>query len=252
LGLDEITTEHIEAILKPIWSTKQVTASRVQQRIERILSAAITLGYRKGDNPARWKGHLSNLLHKPRKGNKTHFRRLPYQKVPGFIERLQGYDCLAALALEFCILTASRTSEVLQAKRSEINGNLWQIPAERMKAGKPHEVPLPIRCLTLIERAAARDPESEYLFSTRGKPLSTMAMLQHIQRMGDPTTVHGFRSSFRDWVSDCTEYHPEIAEAALAHTISDKTIAAYKRNTALDKRRALMREWEYYCLSVKR
>jgi integrase len=250
LGLDEITTEHIETILKPIWATKQVTASRVQQRIERILSAAITLGYRKGDNPARWKGHLSNLLHKPRKANKTHFRRLPYQKVPGFIERLQGYNCLAALALEFCILTASRTSEVLQAKRSEINGNLWQIPAERMKAGKPHEVPLTARCLILIERAAARDPESEYLFSTRGKPLSTMAMLQHIQRMGDPTTVHGFRSSFRDWVSDCTEYHPEIAEAALAHTISDKTIAAYKRNTALDKRRELMNVWMNYCLEL--
>ena len=251
LGLDEITTAHIEDILKSIWATKQVTASRVQQRIERILSAAITLGYRKGDNPARWKGHLSNLLHKPRKGNKTHFRRLPYQKVPRFIERLQGYDCLAALALEFCILTASRTSEVLQAKRSEINGDLWQIPAERMKAGKPHEVPLPARCLTLIERAAARDPESEYLFSTRGKPLSTMAMLQHIQRMGDPTTVHGFRSSFRDWVSDCTEHHPEVAEAALAHTISDKTVAAYKRNTALDKRRELMNAWMNYCLQIK-
>ena len=249
LGLDEITTEHIEGILKPIWATKHVTASRVQQRIERILSAAITLGYRRGDNPARWKGHLSNLLHKPRKGNKTHFRRLPYQEVPGFIERLQGYNCLAAL--EFCILTASRTSEVLQAKRSEINGNLWQIPAERMKAGKPHEVPLPTRCLSLIERASARDRGSEYLFSTRGKPLSTMALLQHIQRMGYPTTVHGFRSSFRDWVSDCTEYHPEIAEAALAHTISDKTVAAYKRNTALDKRRSLMHEWEYYCLSIK-
>jgi len=250
LGLDEITTEHLESILKPIWVTKHVTASRVQQRIDRILSAAITLGYRRGDNPARWKDHLSNLLHKPRKGNKTHFRRLPYQAVPEFIERLQGYDCLAALALEFCILTASRTSEVLQAKRSEINQDIWKIPAERMKAGKPHEVPLPSRCLTLIERAAARDSESEYLFSNSGKPLSTMAMLQHIHRMGDPTTVHGFRSSFRDWVSDCTDYHPEIAEAALAHTVSDKTVAAYKRNTALDKRRSLMREWSNYCMTL--
>ncbi len=123
LGLNEITTAHIEAILQPIWASKQVTASRVQQRIDRIMSAAITLGYREGDNPARWKNHLSNLLHKPRKGNKTHFRRLPYQEVPEFMERLQGYDCLAATALEFCILTASRTSEVLRARRSEISGD---------------------------------------------------------------------------------------------------------------------------------
>jgi hypothetical protein len=176
---------------------------------------------------------------------------MPYQEIPQFIELLQGRDGIAALALEFCILTAARTSEVLLARRSEIAGDVWTVPAERMKAGKEHKVPLCSRTNQLITKAIELDADSEYVFSKMGKPMSNMALLALLKRMGrDEVTTHGFRSTFRDWVSEETEHSPEVAEMALAHTIANRVEAAYRRGDLMEKRRVLLDDWERYCLAI--
>ncbi len=246
---NEIDTEDILKILQPLWTTKTETASRLRGRLERIISGATTRGLRSGINPAAWRGHLDTILPMPRKVTKVkHHPAMPYAELPAFIEDLQGRDAMAALALEFLILTAARTGEVIGAKRSEILGEIWTIPAERMKATRPHRVPLTTRALAIIQAAKKNSPESEYLFSREGNALSNMAMATLLKRMGISITVHGFRSSFRDWVAEETQHSGEVAEAALAHVIGDKTEAAYRRGDVLQARRRLMLDWESYCM----
>lgn len=251
-SLSDITTDDILLILKPIWLEKTETATRVRGRLERILAAATTKGLRSGVNPAQWRGHLDCLLPQPKKLKKVrHHPALPYAELPEFMDQLQSRKGTAALALELCILTASRTSEVLNAKRNEIDGAMWTIPADRMKAGKEHCVPLSPRALGLIEKAAQEDPDSEFLFSSEGRVLSNMALLALLRRMNyRHITTHGFRSTFRDWVSEETDFSPEVAEMCLAHAIANKVEAAYRRGNLLEKRRRLLQTWELYALGL--
>ena len=248
-ALDQIETEDVLKILQPIWTQKTETASRLRGRIERILSAATTRKLRTGVNPALWRGHLDTLLPQPKKVARVkHHPALDFSEIPQFIEQLQGREAIAALALEFAILTAARTSEVTKAKRTEISGNVWIVPAERMKAGRTHRVPLTDRALAILEKAQSQDPESEYLFSRNSKPLSNMGMLTLLKRMKYDVTVHGFRSSFRDWAAERAAYSHEVCEMALAHTIGNKAEAAYRRGDLLEARRKLMVDWEAYCM----
>jgi integrase len=245
MRLDEIQTEHVLSLLKPIWLSKTVTASRLRGRLESILSASITLGHRTEMNPARWRDHLENILPTP-KGSDKHHSALPYSELPNFIAKLKEMDCVSALALEFVILNASRTGEVIGAKRNELVNDLWSVPASRMKGGRSHQVPLGKRSLELLKISSSLDPQSEYFFSKNGKPLSNMAMLMMVRRLSLGITVHGFRSTFRDWVSEETEYSPELAEMALAHTIGNKVEAAYRRGNLLERRRNMMKHWESF------
>lgn len=245
--LAEIDTQHVLDVLAPIWISKTETAVRLRGRIERILSAAITRKLRPVGNPALWKGHLENLLPTPRVTDKHH-EALPYVDVPAFMAQLREVDGMSALALEFTVLNASRTGEVLLALRAEVQGNVWTIPGNRMKAGRQHQVPLCQRSLDLMLIAQSLDPSSQYLFSRGGKPLSSMAMLMMARRMQAGLTVHGFRSSFRDWVSEETDHSPEVAEMALAHTIGNKVEQAYRRGNLLERRRRLMQDWQSYCM----
>lgn len=248
--LDEIETEDILAILEPIWVTKTETAARLRGRLELILAAATTRKLRSGMNPALWRSHLDTILSAPNKLKKAgHHKALPYEQLSAFIARLRQIDKIGAVALEFLILNASRTGEVIGGLREEINGDVWVIPATRMKAKKEHRVPLCERSLELLDIAKGMDMDSKYLFSRHGKSLTNMAMPMMLKRLGIDATVHGFRSSFRDWVSEETEFSPEIAEMALAHTIQSKVERAYRRKDLLERRRILMNAWESYCLS---
>lgn len=246
MPLDQIDTPHILGILQPIWLTKPETASRLRGRIEQILNAAIVRKHRPASNPAAWKSHLEVLL-PPSPRSDKHHAALAYQDLPAFMAGLRNMDCLSALALEFCILNASRTSEVLQAKWSEIKGDVWTIPGSRMKAGKEHQVPLSTRSLEVLRIARTRDPGSEYVFSRQGMPMSNMSLLSLVKRLNPAITVHGKRSSFRDWVSEETEFSPELAEMQLAHTIANRTERAYRRGNLLEKRRKMMESWSAYC-----
>lgn len=248
MRLEEIDTADIQAVLMPIWLQIPETAARVRGRLEKILSAAITHKYRTTSNPAVWKGHLENLFPAHQDAQKHH-EALPYDQLTDFMQTLKEIDGISALALQFTILNASRTGEVLLGLRSEVKGEVWTIPASRMKAKQEHQVPLCSRSLELLEIAKSLDPDSVYLFSNNGKPLSNMAMLMMARRLKTGLTVHGFRSTFRDWVSEETEHSPEVAEMALAHTISNKVEAAYRRGKLLDRRRVLMKDWETYCLT---
>ncbi len=248
-ALDEIETEDVLKILQPIWTTKTETASRLRGRIERILSAATTRNLRNGVNPALWRGHLDTLLPQPKRVSRVkHHPALAYSEVPHLIEILQGRDATTALALEFAILTAARTGEVTGAKRCEVIDNVWIVPAERMKAGRAHRVPLVGRALAILEKAKSQDTSSEYLFSRNGKRLSNMGMLTLLKRINYTVTVHGFRSSFRDWAAERATYSHEVCEMALAHTIVNKAEAAYRRGDLLEARRKLMLDWEAYCM----
>ena len=249
LTLEEITTDDVLDILSPIWSTKNETAIRLRGRLERIISASITSGLRTKSNPAIWRGHLENLLPSIRRTH-DHFEALDYKDLPLVMAKLNSIECASSLALQFTILNASRSGEVLYAKRCEVSGDVWTIPAERMKARNAHQVPLGFRAIELIEKARLLDSDSEYLFSKKGKHLSNMAMLMKIRRIKKGLTVHGFRSTFRDWVSEETEHSPEVAEMALAHTIVNKVEAAYRRGKLLERRRILLLDWERYCLTA--
>jgi len=246
LPLDEIDTTHILQILQPIWLTKSETASRLRGRIESILSAAITHKYRTLMNPAVWNGHLKNLMPPPKSSDKHH-EALPYEELPQFMATLREMDSLSALALEFTILNAARTGEVTKGLRSEVRDSVWTIPGSRMKSGKMHQVPLCQRSLDILTIAQSQDPDSQYLFSRDGKHLSNMAMLMMVRRLRAGLTVHGFRSTFRDWISEKTEHSPEVAEMALAHTIGNKVEQAYRRGNLLERRKRLMQDWESYC-----
>lgn len=246
--LDEIDTDDILAILEPIWSTKTETASRLRGRLEWILASATTRKLRNGVNPALWRGHLQTILSAPSKlAQVKHHKAMDFRDLPSFIKTLRDQDNIAALALEFLILNASRTGEVIGGLRSEVKDGLWVIPANRMKAKREHRVPLCNRSVEILGVAKAMDENSTYLFSRNGKPLSNMAMPMMLRRLKQEVTVHGFRSTFRDWVSELTDHSPEVAEMALAHTIRNQVEAAYRRGDLLERRRTLMNDWEKYC-----
>lgn len=246
--LGEITMEDILEILTPIWTTKTETASRLRGRLEWVLAAATTRKLRSGVNPAQWKNYLQTILPAPNKVKKViHHKALPYRQVPELIANLRKMTTMASLALEFAILNASRTGEIIDGLRAEVIGDIWTIPASRMKARKEHRVPLTQRSLDILAIAKAMDGESKYLFSVKGKKLTNMAMAMMLRRAKVDATVHGFRSSFRDWVSEETNHPSEVAEMALAHTISNKVEAAYRRKDLLEKRRTLLLDWESYC-----
>lgn len=247
-----IDTGLVLEVIEPIWKAKTETASRVRSRIENILSWATARQLRSGDNPARWKGHLDHLLPGRDKIQKLeHFEALPYLEIGSFMAELHDEGAAAARALEFTILNASRTDEVLGATWNEIDlkEKLWIVPKERMKGKKEHRVPLSASAIAVLETMAEQGGEG-YIFPGR-KPasrLSSMAMLMLLRRMKrEGITVHGFRSTFRDWAAERTSYPREVAEMALAHTIGDKVEAAYRRGELLDKRRRLMAEWAKYC-----
>lgn len=245
-----ITTEDVLKVLSPIWTTKAETASRLRGRIERVLDFARARGW-PGENPAMWRGHLKSILPVRQKLTRGHHAALPYADVPAFVAELQTREAMAARALEFLILTAARSGEVLGAQWDEfdLEKAIWTIPPVRMKAGRLHRVPLSNKALALIQRLnEART--SAYVFPghKEGKPLSGMAMEMQLRRMNrTDITVHGFRSSFRDWAGEETDVPREIAEAALAHVVGDATERAYRRSDALERRRGLMEIWARHC-----
>jgi integrase len=249
LPVADVDTGAVLRVLEPIWNTKAETAIRLRARIERVLDWATTRGYREVENPARWRGHLQNLLSMRKKRDRvTHHPALPYEQIGAFMEALRAQEGTAARALEFVILTAARTGEVINAKPEEFDlaKALWTVPAARMKGGREHRVPLSPRAVGIIEA----QPEGEHVFpgAKEGQPLSNMAMLMLLKRMGrGDLTVHGFRSTFRDWTAERTSYAREVCEMALAHTIGDATEAAYRRGDLFEKRRRLMGEWSRYC-----
>ena len=250
--VDQITTEHIIACLEPIWSIKPETAARVRSRIEAVLDAARVRGFIPAQtaNPARWKGHLSHLLPKRKRLSRGHHAAMPYAGVPAFVAQLQERPSMAAYALEFTILTASRTSETLGCRIQEIDEVtlVWTVPAKRMKSGREHRVPLSQRALEIV-KLARTGANSSFVFPgmKEGKPLSTMSMEMLLRRMQiRNATVHGFRSSFRDWAGECTEFPRELAEAALAHVVGDEVERAYRRGDALSRRRTLMDAWAHH------
>jgi integrase len=249
--VDEIDTAAVLAVLTPLWQTKPETASRVRGRIEAVLDAAKAQGHRSGENPAAWRGHLAHLLPKRGKLTRGHHAAMDYRDVPAFVAKLRECDVIAAMALEFCILTATRSGEVYGARWSEIDmaAKVWTVPAERMKAAREHRVPLCDRALAIIERLfEARS--GDFVFpSPRGqRPLSHVAMAKVMRRLEiEQATVHGFRSAFRDWAGNETHFPREVAEAALAHVVGDKAEQAYRRSDALEKRRDLMQAWANHC-----
>jgi len=253
LAVGDVDTALVLRVLEPIWATKPETASRLRGRIEHILDYARVRGYRAGENPARWRGHLDKLLPSAlNRKNRRHHAALPYDEIGAFLERVRAQEGTAARALEFTILTAARTQEVIGARPQEIDAEkgLWTIPAGRMKAGKEHRVPLSPQALRLLKSQAS----SAFVFCgmKEGAPLSNMAMLELLRRMErDDLTVHGFRSTFRDWAAECTAYPGEVCEMALAHAISDKAEAAYRRGDLFEKRRRLMADWAKYCDTPK-
>src|SRR5215831_11802486 len=242
--------------LEPIWTTKPETASRVRGRIERILDYAAARSYRTGENPARWKGHLDHLLPEKRKVRRVkHHAALPYSELAEFMTELRQQGGFAARALEFAILTAARTGEVIGARWPEIDlkARLWVIPAQRMKGGHEHRVPLSEPALSILA-AMQEKRESEFVFpgGKAGRPLSNMALLMTLRQMGrGDITAHGFRSSFRDWVAERTNFPSEVAEMALAHVVSDKVEAAYRRGNLFGKRRQLAEAWARYCTTAQ-
>ena len=245
-----IETAHVLKIIEPIWRTKAETAARIRGRIETVLDSAKARGYRQGENPARWRGHLAQILPARTRLSRGHHKAIAYEQVPAFVRALHKREAVAALALEFTILTAARSGEVIGATWAEVDlvKAIWTIPADRMKAAKEHRVPLSPRAVAILE--SLQPLGSEYLFpGAKGGKLSGMAMGMLMRRMKVDATVHGFRSGFRDWAAECTGYAHEVAEMALAHTIENKVERAYRRGDLFDKRRRLMDDWASYCAS---
>lgn len=251
LPASEISTAHVLEILQPIWTEKTETASRLRNRIELILDAAKARGLRDGENPARWRGHLDKLLPRRSKVRAVeHHTALPWRDLPAFMVELTKHGALSYMAIRLTILTACRTSEVLGATWNEIDfeARTWTIAANRMKAGKEHRVPLSDPALEVLA-SLPRIEGSPYLFpgARAGRPLSNLAMLMGLRRLGrGELTMHGFRSTFRDWAAERTHYPREVCEMALAHKIADGAEAAYWRGDIFDKRRALMADWAQY------
>jgi integrase len=253
LPVSEIDTALALKVLEPIWKNTPETASRVRQRCEQVIAWAAARDYReKGSNPFGWRGHLDKLLPKPSKVKRVkHHPALPYTEMPAFMAEVRGSKSISAHALEFLILTACRTSEVICAIWDEIHfaEKTWTIPADRMKAGKEHKVPLPPRAVEILQ-ALPREDGNPHVFigGRKGAPLSNMAMLEFVKAMRPGYVPHGFRSTFRDWAAECTNYPNHVVEKALAHTVADKVEAAYRRGDLFEKRRRLMTDWSRYCV----
>ncbi len=260
--VDEIDTADVLSVLQPIWLTKSETASRIRGRIERVLDAAKAAGHRTGENPARFRGHLDHLLPKRPKLTRGHHAALPYAEAAAFFARLTGErDSVSSRALAFTILTAARSGETMGARWREfdLTANVWTVPGERMKAGREHRVPLTAEALAVLAEVAALAPEGReradaFVFpgARKGKPLSVMAMTMSLRDLdASAFTVHGFRSTFRDWAGEETDHAREVIEAALSHTVGDQVERAYRRGDALEKRRALMADWGRFLASTK-
>jgi integrase len=257
LPVQAIDTTLVLKILEPIWTAKPETAGRVRGRIESILDWAKAREYRQGENPARWRGHLDKLLPARGKVRKVeHHAALPYTELPDFLVALREQEGIAARALEFTILTAARTGETIGARWSEFDllDKTWTVPAERMKAGKAHRVPLSARALGILEEMQVhRHVDDGFVFpgGKPGKPLSNMAFLMLLRRMErDDLTAHGFRATFKTWASERTAVQNEIAEAALAHVVGSKVEQAYRRGDMFEKRRKLMQQWATFCTTA--
>lgn len=264
LPVAEVDTGLVVKCLAPIWESKTETASRVRGRIESVLGWATTSGYRTGENPARWKGHLENLLAKISKTSRTkNHPSLPWQRIGAFMSALRAREGVSARAVEFAILTAGRSGEVRGARWAEFDmaSKLWTIPAERMKAKREHQVPLSDAALAMLE---SMPTDCDVVFpGAKGQPLSDMSLTAVIRRMnsdakpvwtdanGEGITVHGFRSTFRMWAAETTNYPREVAEHALAHQLPDAVERAYQRGSQFAKRVALMAEWAAYCATVQ-
>ena len=250
LAVKDVTQSHVLSILEPIWAEKNETASRLRGRIEAVLDWATVKKYREGENPALWKGRLDKLLPAPNKvQKKNHHKALSINEIPHFFKKLKEKEGISPKALEFTILTAARSGEVRGAQWSEIDIKkaVWTIPASRMKAGSEHREPLSDQAIKIL-KSMPRIDGSEYVFpSSKGGALSDMALLTVMRRMSVDAVPHGFRSTFRDWAGECTNYPREVAEQALAHTLQNKVEAAYRRGDSLDKRRKMMQEWADFC-----
>lgn len=250
----QIDTADVLTVLNKMWSATPETASRVRMRIEAVLDYAKAQDWRSGENPARWKGHLENILPKRDKRSVRHHPAMPYADVPAFMERLRETDSLSSCALQLLILTGARTGEVLNSTWDEfdLDPGLWVIPAKRMKAKNEHRVPLTRAALDIL-KPLYEVKHSNFVFPGQkpSKPLSNMSMEMLLRRLGEQqATVHGFRSAFRDWCGDKTDYPREIAEAALAHAVGSSVELAYRRGDALEKRRKLMEEWAAFVYRI--
>lgn len=254
----EIELAHIKAVLDPIWQTKTETANRVRARIENILGWCAIHGYRSNDNPAKWQGYLDEVYPSPEKiKKKSHHAALSVDQMPEFIKALQDRTGTAARALEFLILTASRTNEVIGDKRIKKAGITWQevdfkqkvwtVPADRMKSGKLHRVPLTDKAIDLLKSMEQGAPDALIFAGPKGDIPSNNFLSALLKRMDQPVTTHGFRSTFKDWAREHTAYADEVSELALAHVNNDATRAAYARSELIDKRRLLMNDWERFC-----
>jgi integrase len=254
LPVENVATDDIVRCLKPIWLVKTETATRLRGRIEKILDHAKARGLRTGENPARWKGHLDHILPVPQKLQRGHHAALPYADIPHFIKRLKEVGGYSARVLEFAILTAARSGEARQSewKEFDLAAAVWTVPASRMKAKREHRVPLSYRAVEILEEMKAKSL-GDFVFpgARPMRPLSDMSLAAVLKRLGHgDITVHGFRSSFRDWVGEATDFQREVAEAALAHVVGDETERAYARGDVLEKRRALMTAWADFCASA--
>lgn len=248
----EVDDKLLLDVLRPIWHTRTETATRVRSRIETVLDAARASKLRNGDNPARWKGHLALLLPKPRKVTPVkHHPALPFNDAPSFMSELRAHTGVSPLCLQLLVLTAVRSGEALGARWEEFDrpSETWNIPASRTKTGKVHRVPLSAVAVTVVEKAAAMR-QNEYVFPgvQSGKPMSDMALMMLVRGMRSGITVHGFRSTFRDWVAEKTSYANELAEMALGHAIGDAVEAAYRRGDMFERRRQLMDDWANWCM----
>ena len=247
--VNEIDTPDVLAVLKPIWLVAPETAIRLRGRIEKVLDAAKVEKHRTGENPAAWRGHLDNLLPKQPKLTRGHHAAMRFEDLPKFMATLRKRESISAYCLEFLILTAARSGEAIGATWNEIDldAAVWTIPAERMKAGKAHRVPLSEKALAIV-KSLHENRTSQFVFPGRGgKPMSNMALAMLLRGMVDNITVHGFRSAFRDWCGEVTHFPRDVAEAALAHRVGDSTEAAYRRGDALEKRRTMMAAWAAFC-----
>lgn len=248
--IEEIETQDVLKVLEPIWTRVPETADRLRGRIEKVLDAAKALGLRDGENPAHWRGHLDQLLPRRKKSSQSHHAALPFYRIARFVGNLRKRLGISARALEFLILTAARTSEVLNATWDEIDlkRKIWIIPANRMKAEREHRVPLTTAAMALL-KATPEEKRQGFLFkrSSGDMPLTNMAMPMLLRRMELTETVHGFRSTFRDWAAEETSFPNEVCEMALAHAIAGKAEAAYRRGDLFEKRRKLMEDWAEYC-----
>lgn len=249
MPVNEIAVEDVLRVLKPLWQTRPETAGRLRGRVEAILDAAKARRLRDGENPAAWKGNLRHLLPQRSKLTRGHHAAMPYADLSAFIRRLRETDAVSARALEFTILTTARTSEALLAtwEEMDLHAKIWTVPAIRMKAGREHRVPLCDRAVAILECMKALGTHHLFPGMTKGKPLSSAAMSAVLKRLDVPFTVHGFRSSFKDWARECTSFPNDLSEAALAHVVGDKVERAYARGDVLQRRRELAEAWAHFC-----